>query len=110
MDFLSILTGNALLELAGVLLFAFLLDLPVPEIAKGAFGLERDSRKVYLNFLGYVLIQNFRKKSIILLLGLLVAVSKGLGKMRMFALFLVMLTLLTITESFTEVAILNTMG
>ena len=45
MDSLSILTGNALLELAGLLVLAFLLGLPVPEIAKGAFGLERNEQE-----------------------------------------------------------------
>ena len=44
MDFLSILTGNALLELGGALVFAFLLA-SVPEIAVGAFGLERDQQE-----------------------------------------------------------------
>ena len=43
MDFLSILTGNALLGLGGALVFAFLLELP--EIAVGAFGLERDQQE-----------------------------------------------------------------
>ena len=44
MDFLDTPTGTALLILVGVLPFVFLLSFPVPEIAKGAFGLERDEQ------------------------------------------------------------------
>ena len=44
MDFLDTPTGIVLLILVGVLPFVFLLD-PVPEIAKGAFGLERDQQE-----------------------------------------------------------------
>ena len=44
MDFLDTQTGTVLLTLVGVLPFVFLLGLPVPEIAKGAFGLERNQQ------------------------------------------------------------------
>ena len=61
-----------------------------------------------MNFLDYVLTQRFRKKSIILPLGLSVDVSRGLEKIQVFVLFSVMLTLLTIVESFIVRVILNT--
>ena len=44
MDFLDTPTGTVLLILVGVLPFVFLLGSPVPEIAKGAFGLERNQQ------------------------------------------------------------------
>ena len=45
MDFLDTPTGTVLLILGVVLPYVFLLGLPVPEIAKGAFGLERNQQE-----------------------------------------------------------------
>ena len=61
MDFLDTPTGTALLILVGVLPFVFLLD-PVPEIAKGAFGLEKKNKMDCLNYLDCVLIQNSKEE------------------------------------------------
>ena len=74
MDFLDTPTGIVLLILVGVLPFVFLLGLPVPEIARGAFGLERDQQEGLFELSRLCVDPELQKKSIILPLGLLVAV------------------------------------
>ena len=74
MDFLDTLTGTALLILAGALVFVFLPTFPVPEIAKGAFGLERDQQEGLFELSRLCVDPELPKKSIISLLGSLVAV------------------------------------
>ena len=78
MDFLDTPTGTVLLILGGVLPFVFLLGHPVPEIAKGAFGLERNQQEGLFELSRLCVDPELQKKSIILLLGLSVAVSRGL--------------------------------
>ena len=80
--------------------------LPVPEIAVGAFGLERNQQKEYTNYHVSVFIQTFKKKNIISHPGLLVVVSRGLKMMPAFLVFLATLMLITTLELYTELVIL----
>ena len=83
---------------------------PSSRDSKGAFGLERDQQEGLFELSRLCVDPDLKEEYNITSWFVLVAVLGGSGKMQMFGLFLVMLTLLTIAESFTVRAILHTMG
>ena len=79
MDFLDTPTGIVLLILVGVLPFAFLLEIPLfLKSLEEPFGLERNQQEGLFELSRLCVDPELQKKSIILLLGSLVAVSRGL--------------------------------
>ena len=98
------------LNIGGCLAVCIFTGLPVPEIARGAFGLERDQQEGLFELSRLCVDPELQKEEYNITSWFVSRCIKRFRKMRMFALFLVMLTLLTIVESFTELAILHTMG